>query len=66
MMILTDFYQSSFNFTFHTLLFCLFFFLHPFSRRRKDQANGTNFAKARWARAIQKVRTDLKTTNVLL
>lgn len=51
---------------FFVLLCCSEYFSPPpFSRRNKDQADGSNFAKARWARAIQKVGPALKTTHVM-
>uniref|UniRef100_A0A8C3R0R7 Unc-13 homolog C n=1 Tax=Cyanoderma ruficeps TaxID=181631 RepID=A0A8C3R0R7_9PASS len=59
-------YQISFNYLFSYFSVLSTFFLLLFSRRNTDQGNGGNFAKARWARAIQKVRTTLKTTDVSL
>lgn len=54
-------YKSSLIFFLYFVILNMFFF----TRRNKNQT-GRNFAKARWARAIQKVRALLKTTDVLL
>uniref|UniRef100_A0A8B9CXB0 Unc-13 homolog C n=1 Tax=Anser brachyrhynchus TaxID=132585 RepID=A0A8B9CXB0_9AVES len=58
-------YQLSNHSLFNFFLYFVILNNFSFTRRNKNQT-GRNFAKARWARAIQKVRALLKTTVVLL